>query len=464
MSEIIPQSRYQSEMFSSLDDQVDEHSIARIIDKIVDKLYESKEPVNRDPEPGRPEYPRSSLLKLFLYGYLHRVKSSRALERECKVNIEVIWLMQRMIPDHWTISNYRKDNQEQIKQSIISFNKFLLESGYAEGKSIVIDGTKLKANASMRGSMNTEELRERIEQTEGKITYYLEVFNNVDEYETEIELLRKEKQELENKLEYLKDSKKKVYIEADPDCNIVRVDGAKRAGYNVQISCDQKNKLILATDVVSNTNDFEQLESMYETTREMLSGKKSEEVSADAGYYSPEQIQNLEQEQQVDTYIAPLPEKVKGDFRYDREKDQYTCQMGKVLTFTQIKRVNSRRVRRYYKCAECQGCPIREECTRSKTGREKIRYHNQDFRDYYRQKMMLKESKEKIKLRKTIVEHPFGIIKMWLGKNPILCRGKTKVHTEIRLVSLAYNILRIFNIDGYERLNQVIDNYQREMA
>jgi len=464
LSEIIPQSRYQSEMFSSLDDQVDEHSIVRIIDKIIDKLYDAKEAVKEAPEPGRPEYPRSSLLKLFIYGYLHRVKSSRALERECKVNIEVMWLMQKMTPDHWTISNYRKVSQEQIKQTIVLFNKFLLESGYVEGKSILIDGTKLKASASLRSSMNIEELRERIDQTEGKITYYLEVFNNVDEYETEIDQLRKEKDELQKKLEYLKDNKKKVYLEADPESNIVRIDGSQRVGYNVQISCDQKNKLILATDVVSDTNDFEQLESMYEKTGEMLSGTKPQQIIADAGYYSPEQIECLEKQHQVRTYIAPLPEQYKGDFQYDKEKDQYTCEMGKELKFYLLKRVNSRRVKRYYKSAECKGCPKMQECTKSKTGKQKIRYHNQDFRDNYRQKMMQKESKDKIKLRKTIVEHPFGIMKMWLGKNPILCRGKTKVHTEIRLVSLAYNILRIFNIDGYERLNQIIDNYQGEMA
>lgn len=465
MAEIKPANRYQQEMFSSLEEQVESDSIVRIIDKIVDKLAEERsEERIKQTEVGRPEYPRAALLKLYLYGYMNRIKSSRRLERECKLNIEVIWLMGKLSPDHWTISYFRKENQEQIKQVIKSFNKFLLESGYLEGKTIVIDGTKLKANASTRGNMNLEELKERVQQTEDKITYYLEAFNKADEYEEEIAELQKEKQELERQIEQLKKENKKVYVKTDPDSNIIKTKEGKQAAYNVQISCDDKHKLVVATDVNSQTNDFKQLDNMYNQSKEMLGDRKPEAIIADAGYYVPEQIEKIENEEKVITYVVPLPERKKGEFHYDEEKDQYTCQMGEVLLFEkQTKDVRGRR-KRYYRSGQCGGCSIRKECTSSEKGRIKTRYVNQDFRDSYRERMMEGKSKEKIKLRKAIVEHPIGTIKLWLGKNPLLLRGTEKVKTEIRLVSLSYNLLRIFNIDGYEILSKKIENYDWEMA
>ena len=472
MSEITPKSRYQAEIFSSLDDQVEQSSIARIIDKVVDKIYQSEQASNEkekevsgvDRQVGRPEYSKRDLLKLYLYGYIYRIKSSRRLERECGVNIEVMWLMGKLSPDHWTISNFRKENQEQIKQVIKSFNKFLLESGYLEGKTIVIDGTKLKANASSRGNMNIDELKERAEQTDDKITYYLEVFNKTDEYEEEIEELQKEKKELERQIEQLKKENKKVYVKTDPDSNIIKTKEGKQAAYNVQISCDGKHKLIVATDVNSQANDFKQLKNMYESSKKMLGDRKPEEVIADAGYYVPEEIEQIEKEEKVSTYVAPLPERKKGEFQYNTRKDQYTCQMGKVLVFEKEKKDVRGRSKRYYRSGQCKGCSIRKGCTSSDKGRIKIRYVNQDFRDSYRERMMQKKSKEKIKLRKTIAEHPIGTIKLWLGKNPLLLRGKDKVKTEIRLVSLSYNLLRIFNIDGYESLSNKIENYDWKLA
>lgn len=468
LSEITPKSRYQTEIFSSLDDQVYLDSIVRIIDKVVDNIYQStqrkKEKYDDISDVGRPEYPKGDLLKLYLYGYIHRIKSSRQLERESKVNIEVMWLMGRLSPDHWTISNFRKENQELIKQVIKTFNNFLLESGYLEGKTIVIDGTKLKANASSRGNMNIDELKERAEQTDDKITYYLEVFNKTDQYEEEIEELQKEKQELERQIEQLKKENKKVYVKTDPEANIIKTKEGKQAAYNVQISCDGKHKLIVATEVNSQANDFKQLKKMYESSKEMLSIRKPEEVIADAGYYVPEEIEQIEKEEKVSTYVAPLPERKKGGFVYNAQKDQYSCQMGKLLVFEKEKKDVRGRSKRYYRSSQCQGCSIRKECTSSDKGRIKIRYVNQDFRDSYRERMMQEKSKEKIKLRKAIVEHPIGTIKLWLGRNPLLLRGKEKVKTEIRLVSLSYNLLRIFNIDGYERLSNKIDNYDWKLA
>jgi transposase len=464
LAEIIQASRFQEEMFGSLDEQVGRDSIVRIIDKVVDKLKEKKPGIKiKQTEAGRPEYPRGALLKLYLYGYMNRIKSSRKLERECKINIEVMWLLGKLSPDHWTISNFRKENQEQIKRIIRVFNKFLIESGYLEGKTIVIDGTKIKANASASGNMNIEEIAERLEDVENKIVYYLEAIDEEDERTEEIEKLKKEKEQLLKQIEKLEEENKRVYIKTDPDANIIRTKNGKIAGYNVQLSCDRKNKLIVATDVSSQTNDFKQLKNMYQNSKKML-GDKPEEVIADAGYYVPEQIEQIEKEEKVSTYVSPLPERKKGEFEYNAPKDQYTCQKGKVLVFEKEKKDVRGRSKRYYRSGQCEGCSIRKGCTSSDKGRIKIRYVNQDFRDSYRERMMQRKSKEKIKLRKTIVEHPIGTIKLWLGKNPLLLRGKEKVKTEISLVSLSYNLLRIFNIDGYESLSNKIENYDLKLA
>ena len=463
MAEIIPADRYQQGMFNSLDEQVQSESIVRIIDKVVDKLYKHQGETEKQTEVGRPEYPRSCLLKLYVYGYINRIKSSRRLERECKVNIEVMWLMGKLVPDHWTISNFRKENIGQIKSIIKAFNKFLLQSGYLEGKVIVIDGTKLKANASVSSSIVIEEIKERLEDVDSKLVYYLEAIDKEDENTEQIEKLKKEKEELQKQIEKLKQENKKVYIKTDPDANIIKGQRGSIVGYNVQIGCDKANKLIVATDVNSQTNDFKQLKNMYENSKAMLD-KKPEEIIADAGYYCPEDIQIIEEEEKVNSYVAELPEQTKGKFRYDKQNDEYTCIQGKKLKFEKQK-LNSRgRQTRVYRCKECEGCPVRKACTTSSRGRMKIRYINQDFRDDYRQRMRQKEAKEKIKSRKSIVEHPFGTMKLWLGRNPLLLRGKEKVSTEIRLVCFAYNLLRIFNIDGFDKLNEKIDRYNWELA
>jgi len=468
MSEISPLSRYQQEIFSSLDDQIDQESIVRIIDKAVDVLVRQADATDKNgSKAGRPEYPRRELLKLYLYGYMHRIKSSRNLERECRLNIEVMWLMGKLQPDHWTISKFRKENSEQIKQVIKSFNGFLIESKYVEGQTIVIDGTKLKANASSSGNMNIREISERLEDIENKTASYLENFNQndqIDEEKEKITELRKEKEELENQIAQLKRQNKKVYVKTDPDSNIIRTKEGTRAAYNAQISCDQKHKLIIATDVSSQSNDFKQLENMYQQSKKMLFDKKPKEVIADAGYYSPEAIQKIEEEEQVNTFVAELPEQTKGEFKYDKKTDQYICTQDKRLNFEKEK-LNSRgRKTRVYRCNECSGCPVKQQCTTSSKGRIKIRYINQDFRDSYREKMKQEQSKQKIRLRKAIVEHPIGTIKLWLGKNPLLLRGIEKVKTEIRLVSMSYNLLRIFNIDGFSRLMNKINNYALQFS
>lgn len=226
----------------------------------------------------------------------------------------------------------------------------------------------------------------------------------------------------------------------------------------------ESDSIVRIIDKIVDKLTEQRSEERIKQTKEMLGGRKPEEVIADAGYYTPEQIEKIENEEKVSTYISPLPETKKGEFHYDLKKDQYTCQKGKVLLFKKEKKDVRGRSKRYYRSGQCEGCSIRKEYTSSDKGRIKIRYVNQDFRDSYRERMMEEKSKEKIKLRKAIVEHPIGTIKLWLGKAPLLLRGTEGVKTEIRLVSLSYNLLRIFNIDGYETLSRKIEKYDWKLA
>lgn len=454
MSKIQPEDRHQQEMFSSLDDQIAKESFVRLLDLFIDKIYVEKTEKEDKIKDGRPEYPRKSLLKLYVYGYINRIKSSRRLERECKVNLEVMWLMGRLEPDHWTISFFRKDNQEQIKQAVKRLIDFLKETGYIEGKTIVIDGTKIKANASGSGNMDLDEIKERIEGAEQKIAYYLETIEKEDDQNEQIEKLKKEKKELEEQLEKLKAENKRVYIKTDPDANIMM----KKPRYNVQASYDAKNKLIVATDVVTEVNDFKQLKNMNDKSTEML-GAKPEKIIADAGYYCPEIVQEIEEQEQIDTYVAVMPESKKGKFTYDSDKDEYTCMDGRILKYRRNQKDRNGRLKRIYESTDCSNCKLKELCTDAKNGRTTGRYDNQEFRDSYREKMKEPESIKMMTLRKTIAEHPFATLKLWMGYNPLLTRGKKNVHTEVRLVTLAYNLLRMYNIERFDNLVSKIMNY-----
>ncbi|MGE5795692.1 MAG: transposase [Ignavibacteria bacterium] len=159
-----------------------------------------------------------------------------------------------------------------------------------------------------------------------------------------------------------------------------------------------------------------------------------------------------------------MPERTKGEFTYNRGKDEYICTQGKTLKFDGQRKDSRGRYRRFYKTKECKGCPIKNQCTTSKDGRLKIRYVNQDFRDAYREKMQREDSKQKMIIRRTVAEHPFAIMKLWLGKNQLLLRGKEKVHTEIQLLTFSYNLLRVFNLDGYNNLIEEVYGFNWSLA
>jgi transposase len=480
--------RHQIQLMSSIDDLVGAEHPVRIIDKIVDSIVKSdkqrfeKEKVT---EVGRPKYHDSMHIKLYLYGYFNGISSSRKLEVETHRNKEVIWLLGGLTPDHWTISNYRKEKGDDIKYVTKKFREYLRDAGYIKLKTVAIDGSKVKAYTN-RDMLTMEKIEDKLKGIDKKIEEYLLKIAETDRYDEvidELEInetessnkkyvdkiieLQKQVEELNNKKEILEKENRKYISRSDSDARLMKSRDGKIPAYNVQIAVDQENKMIVDSEVETDETDLQMLPVMIESIKEELK-KVPEEIIADRGYNNPELIEAIEKKEEgINIYtsqqITPR-DKEEISFKYDEGKDEYTCSAGKRLVLTQRDKKKNKSLVNVYRGIECQGCLLRSRCTKSKKGRIYHRYLNQKWRDEYKEKMQSKIGKAKTAIRKTIVEHPFGTIKYLMGKIPLKLRGKEKVSTEINLYTTVYNLKRLFNIESFEHLFENIENYSWKTA
>ncbi len=478
---IQPEDRNQLKMMSSLDLSISSDNPVRIIDVLVEKIYNSqKDKLNKEKRDniGRPKYQEITFLKLYLYGYLHGISSSRKLESETQRNIEVMWLLGNLRPDHWVISNYRKENGESIKHLTKEFRKFLRATGYIEGKTLAIDGTKIKAYTS-KDMLTVKKIDKRLEKLDKKIEEYLEQLQSNDmleslEEEQEAQdideginkilldkyIVAQEKiEKLEEAKKFLEDNDRTSASMSDKEALLMRSRDGFIPAYNVQSGVDSKYKMIADTEVTDDANDLNQLEAMVNSLEEEL-GKKPEEVLADKGYYNPKAIEKVELDEDVKCYVAIPKEKEEvAEFEYDKEKDEYICSEGKQLVLKQKNKERKNGYADMYQGIECDGCKERVECTKAKNGRIIHRPTNVEWIESYKKRMEQVSSKVKVNKRKSIVEHPFGTLKYWMGKIPFLLRGKEKVSTEINLYSTAYNIKRLLNIESFDAIIAIIVGY-----
>ncbi len=478
---IQPEDRNQLKMMSSLDLSISSDNPVRIIDVLVEKIYNSqKDKLNKEKRNniGRPKYQEITFLKLYLYGYLHGISSSRKLESETQRNIEVMWLLGNLRPDHWVISNYRKENGESIKHLTKEFRKFLRATGYIEGKTLAIDGTKIKAYTS-KDMLTVKKIDKRLEKLDKKIEKYLEQLQSNDmleslEEEQEAQdideginkilldkyIVAQEKiEKLEEAKKFLEDNDRTSASMSDKEALLMRSRDGFIPAYNVQSGVDSKYKMIADTEVTDDANDLNQLEAMVNSLEEEL-GKKPEEVLADKGYYNPKAIEKVELDEDVKCYVAIPKEKEEvAEFEYDKEKDEYICSEGKQLVLKQKNKERKNGYADMYQGIECDGCKERVECTKAKNGRIIHRPTNVEWIESYKKRMEQVSSKVKVNKRKSIVEHPFGTLKYWMGKIPFLLRGKEKVSTEINLYSTAYNIKRLLNIESFDAIIAIIVGY-----
>lgn len=458
-----------------IDDYITEENPVRFIDAFVDNLdlmalgfkHAGLSPT------GRPPYNPSDLLKLYIYGYLNRVRSSRFLEKECKKNVEVMWLLKKLTPDFKTIADFRKDNKDAIKKIFKEFVVLCKKLDLFGRELVSIDGSKFKAVNSKKRNFNEATLQKKLKDIDEKIeTYFEELEKNdnseadassddVRELKKKIEILKDRKEEYQKLLKRLKESGESQISLTDPDSRKMLSNQAMEICYNVQVTVDEKNKLILDYEVTNENDDSSHLSEMSERAKQILEVDELE-VLADANYYEGEEIKKC-----VDNGVTPyIPERnnevrkdidpsfYKSKFRYDKEKDIYICPAGNELRF--VGAYNAR-MERQYRSDKCGRCQLRSRCTSNKRGRTLARWEYEYVLDDMKKR--IEENKDKVKKRKELAEHPFGTIKRAFNQGYMLLKRLPKVGTEVSLTMLAYDITRVINILGIKRLmDEVADN------
>ena len=444
----------------------------RFIDAIVDSLDMRALGFERavSKETGRPPYHPGDLLKLYVYGYLNRIRSSRRLEREANRNVEVMWLLGKLAPDFKTIADFRRDNGRPIRAVWGEFTVLCRGLGLYGGELVAIDGSKFKAVNSRERNFTERKLKRLKQRAEAKIERYLQELDENDAQETDSETPTAE--ELQEKIEWLK-RRREVYKElqeemdesgesqislTDRDARSMWL-GASRGtevAYNVQNSVDAKHKLIVDHEVTNEGNDKRQLSFMALRAKEVLE-VESLEVVADGGYYNNEEIRacaqggivpyipwaNVSNNSSVGLYT-------KKDFRYDGEKDCYWCPAGKALLYSRSQTTGHGRKMRFYVSRRCKECAEKHRCTRNERGRRIMRWEDEELLEEMARRV--RAEPDRVKRRKSIVEHPFGTIKRSMDQGYFLTRRLCNVRTEMGLTMLAYNIKRVIRLMGTQEL------------
>ena len=455
------------------DEIISEDNPVRVLDAFVESLnmkeLNFKNSDRKSNLAGRPSYNPKDMLKLYLYGYFYGIRSSRKLAKECERNIEIFWLIKELKPDFRTISCFRKDNINNMKLVFKEFS-ILCDSLNLIGKEIVaIDGSKFRANNGRRKNYTKGKLEKQIKYYEENIQKYMEVLDKEDseEKETKVSVSKTELQEkikeAKKRIEELKNIKEEVEKKGeisitDPDAKHMKVsNNGTDISHNVQIAVDNKTDLVVEVDVTSSPADQSQLSNMAIKAKEELKAEKLT-VLADKGYWNGEELKKCEQENI--TAIVSSPEEPgnrgykKSDFKYNKEKDNYVCPMGKILYRTR------RKEKTYINSKECKSCPNREKCTKAKRGKQIKRTENEEYLERARKRQ--KENMKLYKERQKIVEHVFGSIKRDLGYTYLLLRGNEKVKGESFMHFLIYNIKRVCKIKRIKEIIEAIKALRRE--
>jgi len=490
-------SRDQLYLFENkLDDMISEDNPVRFIDAYVEKLdllnLGFSNP-GTDGGKGRPPYNPAMMLKIYIYGYLNRIRSSRKLEAECRRNTELIWLTGQLAPDFKTIADFRKDNRQGIKQIFREFLKLCNKLELLSFRCVAMDGTKERAKNHLDNIYRKESMERISAGIHERIEKYLEELESNDRSEeADYDFLSKN---LTEKLSKLKRKQEKIdiikqmfaenpdleiHFAGDSDSRYMHDNNRINAGYNCQTAVDEKHKLIIAQDVTNESNDLHQINSMMNKiteVKEELEIDNKTTVVADAGYFEEHEILEAMKNKRFDIYIShprdsqaqktkiqeddsKIPAKGfrKDDFKYDKGRDVFECPAGKILTREGNgyidKRTGTRKFK--YSCNECNECDHRDLCTNDKTGRSiKITEFFSEITGF-REKCNTDLGKKLLSKRKEIVEHPFGTIKHSWGYRCFMQKGKDKVSSEFSFIAFIYNLKRVMNIVEFDKLMAAI--------
>ena len=459
------QNRDQGTLFPErLDDLIGEDNAVRVIDAFVDSLDLKALGFARieTQGTGRPPYHPGDLLKLYLYGYMYRVRSCRRLERECHKNIEVLWLLNRLAPDFKTIANFRVDNRDALLRVCTAFVQFCRSQSLYGGDTIAIDGSKFTADNAPSRVLRRKDLAKELNRLDAKIAGWLDELDDDDEDEppsgggdtrAALEALETERERLTEQIQSLDAKRLVVQPATDPDARVMR---HRKIGYNVQTAVDDKHHLIVTVDVVQSAADQDQLYRMARRSQRQLR-EKTMQVLADAGYSSGRQFKRC-QAHGLRPYV-PVNRSInnrggsllfdKSAFRYRPENDDFECPAGEILP----KKKSTKDRLHLYTTEACTGCRLKEQCTAGKQ-RWVSRHFEED---------VLNEVAERtdanplmMRRRKAMVEHPFGTLKRRMDGGRFLVRGLQKVKAEMALAVTAYNLTRAINVLGVRRLCQTL--------
>jgi len=456
------QSRDQGSLFPvSLDELIGPEHVCRVIAAFVARLDLKELGFARahSKATGRPPYDPADLLMLYLYGYLNRVRSSRRLERECQRNIELMWLLHRLTPDHKTIAEFRRCNAQPLRRAGAEFVRFCAEAGLIRGEWVAVDGTKFQAVASgkaIRDEVQRAELQAKLEQ---RIAQYLQELEAADQQQGEAELdaqaLRQALARLQlQQAELAKvDSDKQRYVSTEPEAVVLK---GKGPGYNVQTAVDAEHALIVAHEVNAQAGDNGCLQRMGEAAQQTLGGTELKLV-ADAGYANGEQAQALE-DQGVRVHV-PVKRAVnnqgegdlfdQGRFTYDAQADAYVCPADKLLQRKQLHRAG-KVVIYAAQPGDCGACAMKARCTQAP--RRTLSRH---LYEEALQRIHQRATPQAMRLRRCTVEHPFAALKFHIFEKPrFLMRGLTGAGAEIALATLAYNVKRALAVLGGQQMLQ----------
>jgi transposase len=448
----------------SLDQSIDPDNEVRIIDLFVDSLSIKDYGFRTDfTENGRPAYHPADLLKLFIYGYLNKVRFSRDLEKECKRNIELMWLLKCLKPDHNTISNFRRDNPKAIKKVFRATVQIAKHFDLIGGKLIAGDSTKLRAQNSKKNNYNQAKINRHIAYIDNKLEEYTRALadndgDNRQKIEDEIDKQKKRKDNYRNLEQQLKESGEPQISLSDPESRQIMLrNNITEVAYNVQTTVDSKNNIPIDYKV-TNQNDSKAMGNMVQRAKSILRTNDFT-VLYDKGFHTGSELKTA-QELGVETIVAipdvpstsqaPNPIFNYENFIYNKEDDTYTCPQGQVLRTNGSwykERTSSSNIIwfKQYKTKACRKCPAHSQCTRSK--KERL-IQRSEYADYYERNLINTLEKERLyKRRQAIVEHPYGTIKRQWGFNYILTKkGISRASSDVGLMFIGYNLRRIGNI------------------
>lgn len=461
----------------AVDDYIAQDNPVRFLDAFVDHLDVAalgfKHATVEDT--GRPPYHPGDLLKLYLYGYLNRIRTSRLLERETKRNLEVIWLLKRLSPDHKTISDFRKDHGQALREVFKEFVLIAKRLALFGAELVAIDSTKFKASNARDRVKDQEQLAKGIDRINESISRYLTQLDENDAAEDQAattpalskEQLQQKIASLQQQKEILEQARAQLTHEeqtysslTDPDCRLIKDRHGIEPSYRAHAAVDAKHSLIVDYELTNDAADNNHLSSLASVTKTTLDVEHLD-VCADAGYYDTVDLKTCD-DNSITTYVpipapkipkytnVPTPHYYHDRFVYDEATDTYRCPEGQTLQYYRTTDKSDRRNIRIYRTSACRDCPVRTHCTTSPRGRYVYRWEHEAVLDRLKQRLTVRP--ELLKQRKAIIEHVFGTIKNIWGYRALLLRRLPKVASEVALMNLTYNIRRVLNIVGTQNL------------